>query len=68
MVKLEDFSRPLSVFYVLFKANFIFNDFSRQSCILKYFSSRANPVVVAILFQHSNQLSFKSVYKHQVHV
>ena len=39
MVKLKDFSRPLSVFQVLFKAKFIFKDFSRQSCIFKYFSS-----------------------------
>ena len=27
MVKFNDFSRPLSVFQVLFKANFIFKDF-----------------------------------------
>ena len=30
MVKFKDFSRPLSVFQVLFKANFIFKYFSRQ--------------------------------------
>ena len=29
MVKFKDFSRPLSVFQVLFKANFIFKDFSK---------------------------------------
>ena len=43
MVKLKDFSRPLSVFQVLFKANFIFKDFSRQSFIFKYFSSLCEP-------------------------
>ena len=36
MVKFKDFSRPLSVFQVLFKANLIFKDFSRQSYIFKY--------------------------------
>ena len=37
MVKFKDFSRPLSVFHVLFKANFIFKDFSRwyEPCIIK---------------------------------
>ena len=39
MVKFKDFSRPLSIFPVLFKANLIFKDFLRQSCIFKYFSS-----------------------------
>ena len=43
MVKFKDFSRPLSVFHVLFKANFIFKDFSRQSCIFMYFSSLYEP-------------------------
>ena len=43
MVKFKDFSRPLSVFQVLFKANYIFKDISRQSCILKYFSSLCIP-------------------------
>ena len=43
MVKFKDFSRSLSVFQVLFKANLIFKDFSRQSCILKYFSSLCEP-------------------------
>ena len=46
MVKFKDFSRPLSVFQVLFKANFIFKDFSRQSCIFKYFSSLSEPCSV----------------------
>ena len=43
MVKFKVFSRPLSVFQVLFKANFIFKDFSRQSCIFKYLSSLCEP-------------------------
>ena len=43
MVKFKDFSRRLSVFQVLFKANLIFKDFSRQSCIFKYFSSLCEP-------------------------
>ena len=32
MVKFKDFSRPLSVFQVLFKAIFFFKDFSRLFC------------------------------------
>ena len=36
MVKFKDFS---SVYQLLFKANFIFKDFSRQPCKVKYFSS-----------------------------
>ena len=42
MVKFKDFSRPLSVFQVLFKASLIFKDFSRQSFIFKDFSVCAN--------------------------
>ena len=43
MVIFKDFSMHLSVFQVLFKANLIFKDFSRQSCIFKYFSSLSEP-------------------------
>ena len=43
MVKFKDFSRPLSVFPVLFKTNLIFKNFSRQSCIFKYFTSLCEP-------------------------
>ena len=43
MVKFKDFSRPLSVFQVLFNASLIFKDFSKQSCIFKYFSSLCVP-------------------------
>ena len=39
MVKFKDFLKLLSVFQVLFKANLIFKDFSRQTCLFKYFSS-----------------------------
>ena len=34
---------PFSVFQVLFKANLIFKDFSRQSCIFKPKRTRVNP-------------------------
>ena len=43
MVKFKEFSRPLSVFQVFLKANLIFKDFQRQSCIFKYFSSLCGP-------------------------
>ena len=48
MVKFKDFSRPLSVFQVLLKANFIFKDFSRRSLIFKYFSSLCEPCYMVI--------------------
>ena len=31
---------------MLFKTNFIFKDFSRQSCIFKYFSSLCEPFLI----------------------
>ena len=43
MVQFKDFSGPSSVFQVLFKASLIFKDFSRQSCVFKYFSSLCEP-------------------------
>ena len=43
MVKFKDFSRPLSVFQVLFVANFIFKDFSRQSVYSSTFQACVNP-------------------------
>ena len=52
MVKFKDFSRPLSVFQVLFKANFIFKDFSRQPCIFKYFTSLCKPGVKVLAKLH----------------
>ena len=56
MVKLKDFSRLLSVFQVLFKAILIFKDFSRQSCLFKYFQACANPV------QDPNEKNAKILY------
>ena len=35
--KIQGLSMPMNVFQVLFKSNLIFKDFSRQSCIFKYF-------------------------------
>ena len=39
----KDFSRPLSDFLVLFKADLIFKDFSRKRSKFKYFSSLCEP-------------------------
>ena len=41
--KIEDFSRPLSDFPVLFKADLIFKDFSRKPSKFKYYSSLCKP-------------------------
>ena len=41
--KIWDFSRSLSVFQVLFKANLIFKDFSRQSVYSSTFQACVNP-------------------------
>ena len=41
-----EFSRPLSDFPVLFKADGIFKDFTRQPCIFKYFSSLCEPCTI----------------------
>ena len=41
--KIQGLFRPLSGFQVIFKANLIFKDFSRQSCVFKYFSSLCEP-------------------------
>ena len=53
MVKFKDFSRPLTDFQVLFKANFIFNDFSIQPCIFKYFSRLCEPCLILVMQQYS---------------
>ena len=55
MVKFKDFSRPLSVFQVLFKANLIFMDFSRLSSTFKYFSSLCEPGLAESAFFLENQ-------------
>ena len=39
MVKFKDFSRPLSVFQVLFKANLIFQGVFKTVLLFKFFSS-----------------------------
>ena len=43
MVKFKDFSRPLSVFQVLFKANFIFKDFEDSPVYSSTFQACADP-------------------------
>ena len=43
IVEFKDFSRLLSDFPVLFKADLIFKDFSRKPSKLKYFSSLFEP-------------------------
>ena len=43
MVKFKDFSRPLSVFPVLFKTYLILKDFSRKPSKFKYFSRLCEP-------------------------
>ena len=43
LVEFKDFSRLLSDFPVLFKADLIFKDFSRTSSRFKYFSSLLKP-------------------------
>ena len=43
MVKFKDFSRPLSVFQVLFKANLVFKDFSDSPVYTSTFQACANP-------------------------
>ena len=45
MEKFNDFSRPLSVFQVLFKANLIFMDFARHPVYSSTFQACANPVL-----------------------
>ena len=43
MVKFKDFSKPLSVFKVLFKANFIFKDFKDSHVYSSTFQACVNP-------------------------
>ena len=63
MVKFKDFSRPLSVFQVLFKANLIFKDFSRQSCIFKYFSSLCEPLLNGLKkLVHQRQMGGHTIF------
>ena len=60
MVKFKDFSRPLSVFQVLYKANFIFKNVSTQSRIFKYFSSLYEPCLTSNEDHQLNYEEFKS--------
>ena len=41
--KTQGLFKAFECFQVLFKASLIFKDFSRQSCILKYFSNPCEP-------------------------
>ena len=41
--KIQGIFKAFKCFQILFKTNFIFKDFSRQSCIFKYFSSLCEP-------------------------
>ena len=43
LIPIKDFSRPACNFPVLFKAYFIFKDFSRKPSKFKFFSSRCEP-------------------------
>ena len=55
----KDFSRPLSDFPVLFKADLIFKDFSRKPSKFKYFSNLCEPCRSHHLFQqlpHKNTM------------
>ena len=45
MLKFKDFSRPLGVFQVLFRANLIFKDFSRQHVYSSTFQACVNPAL-----------------------
>ena len=48
IVELKDFSRLLSGFPVLFKADLIFKDFSRKPSKFKYFSSLCYPCTIIV--------------------
>ena len=56
----KDYSRPLSDFPVLFKADLIFKDFSRKPSKFKYFSSLWEPCIMIILFSAQNPFSSNS--------
>ena len=43
--KIQRLFKAFECFQVLFKANLIFKDFSRQTCIFKYFSSLCKPCI-----------------------
>ena len=47
LVKFKDFSRPLSDFPVLFKAELIFKDYSSKPSKFKFFPSLCEPSLIA---------------------
>ena len=60
--KIQGIFMDLSYFPVLFKADLIFKDFTRQPCVVKYFSSLCEPctwfqylVFVSVHFCHLGQ-------------
>ena len=55
MVKFNDFSRPLSVFQALFKANFIFKDFQDSPVYSSTFQAVANPLKTEIAQCHKDK-------------
>ena len=58
----KDFSRPLSDFPVLFKADLIFKDFSRKPSKFKYFSSLCKPCKSMGIFSDAQgQVTHKSL-------
>ena len=52
----KDFSRHLSDFPVLFKADLIFKDFSRKPSKFKYFSSLCEPCKIDFVYLFSHVL------------
>ena len=50
IVEFKDFSRLLSDFPVIFKADLIFKDFSRKASKFKYFSSLCEPCIALAKF------------------
>ena len=57
--KIQGIFTSLSIFQVLFKANLILKDFSRQSCIFKYFSSLYEPCLTFLFMIHQFHESCK---------
>ena len=61
-----DLSRPLSFFQLLFKANLIFKDFSRQSCILKNFSSLCEPCIYSQIWSIQSPGDYRFYFEFSV--
>ena len=59
MVKVQDFSRPLSVFQVLFKANLIFKTVLYIQVLSSTFQARANPVCCLFMYYIITKFSFQ---------